>query len=114
MLILTLIILIGQIAIDNVLSNQAVTAEGLFRSALEKFTSSDHDKRHRYEKANILLAYGHLLQKWEKREEMGKRHINESYEMYRSLYDGSNRCDGIDEVFKGLTLTQAVQFQCPI
>ena len=102
--------MIGQIAIDNVLTNQAVTAEGLFRSALEKFTFSDHDKRHRYEKANILLAYGHLLQKWEKREDIGKRLNNESYEIYRSLY-GHDKCDGIDDAFKGLTLTQAVQFQ---
>ena len=109
---------LGQIAIDNVLSYQAVTAEGLFRSALDKFALSDHhDNRNRYEKANILLAYGHLLLKWEKREDMGKRLINESYEIYRSLYGNSNDnsiSNSIDDVFKGITLTQAIQFQCPI
>ena len=104
---------LGQIGIDNVLSTNAVTAEGLFRSSLDKFKHSNNDKRHLYEKANVLLAYGHLLQKWDKREESGKKLINESFDIYNSLYghDVSDKCDSIDDAFKGLRLTQVLQFQ---
>jgi hypothetical protein len=106
---------LGQIAIDNLLSTNAVTAEGLFRSALDKFkySNTNNDKRNVYEKANILLAYGHLLQKWDKREESGRRLIADSYDIYRSLHGHSvsSKCDTIDDVFKGLRLTQALQFQ---
>jgi hypothetical protein len=46
-----------------------VTAEGLFRSALDKFENSvaRGDPRHQAEQANTLIMFGELLKQWDKR-----------------------------------------------
>ena len=49
---------------------QAVQAEGLFRTALDKLSSpeADHDPRYASERAAVHRAYSALLSKWDRRE----------------------------------------------
>jgi hypothetical protein len=56
--------------------SQAVKAEGLYRSALQKLRSpyTVHDLRYRYEAAVTEGTYGRLLTKWEKREAVGNEY----------------------------------------
>lgn len=68
------------IATLNMKASQAVTAEGLFRSTLEKLALplAVHDIRYQYEHALVKGSYGQLLCKWEKRESMGKAYKEEA------------------------------------
>lgn len=70
----------------NVNSLQAVTAEGLYRTALQKFenTYAINNPRHLYENARCLHAYGTLLSKWEKRESQGQKHIQEAQALLKT------------------------------
>eukprot|EP00607_Mallomonas_marina_P010975 CAMPEP_0182424236 /NCGR_PEP_ID=MMETSP1167-20130531/10405_1 /TAXON_ID=2988 /ORGANISM="Mallomonas Sp, Strain CCMP3275" /LENGTH=434 /DNA_ID=CAMNT_0024603879 /DNA_START=213 /DNA_END=1517 /DNA_ORIENTATION=+ len=68
-------------------SGNAVTAEGLFRSAVDamKTPYALHDIRYKYELSVIQMAYGGLLSKWDKREVLGERFQKESQELLSSL-----------------------------
>lgn len=75
--------ILTNLAVAYTMNSQAVTAEGLFRSA------SDHlntpyvlsDQRNAYLKANCLYFYGSLLKKWEKRERSGDALQSEANEL---------------------------------
>ena len=89
---------------------EAVTAEGLFRAALDKINHSPFSvhnlgyvtydihindlrnvicftvvRRHQHEKARVLNAYGKLLLKWDKRENAGNDMLKESERVLASL-----------------------------
>lgn len=68
------------IACVNMQGAQAVTAEGLFRSAEEKLVSpfAKNDPRQLFESSLVTGYYGQLLCKWDKREAKGKESLEEA------------------------------------
>eukprot|EP01031_Cornospumella_fuschlensis_P025166 gene25166-30392_t len=58
---------------------QAVTAEGLFNASLSKLSGAwgKHNGVYVYEKGLCTAQYGHLLKRWEKREEKGVALVSE-------------------------------------
>jgi len=75
-------------AIIYMQGSQAVKAEGLFRSALQKFQSpyGQHDIRYQYEAALAKGYYGRLLTKWEKRESIGNQYRDEAKQVIDASY----------------------------
>lgn len=75
------------IAYINMSAAMAVTAEGLFRSAIDKLEGpySCNDPRFRYERMIAMGGYSVLLSKWEKREKDGQRLLDKATDIYEGL-----------------------------
>ena len=70
--------ILGKLALIYMLNYQAVTAEGLLRTALDALGSSScANPTDIYERSKISLLYGLLLLKWEKRETLGMAYIQD-------------------------------------
>ena len=71
--------ILGKLALIYMLNYQAVTAEGLLRTALDALASpACSNPIDTFERSRIFLLYGYLLVKWEKRENLGQKYIEES------------------------------------
>lgn len=68
---------------------QAVTAEGLFNSSVSKLSSAwgKQNSVYMYEEGLCKGQYGHLLKRWEKREERGEILVKEA----KGLVQGAGR-----------------------
>ena len=71
--------ILGKLALIYMFNYQAVTAEGLLRTALDALGSpSCANPVDVHERSKISLFYGSLLLKWEKRESLGMKYIQDS------------------------------------
>ncbi len=71
--------ILGKLALIYMLNYQAVTAEGLLRTALDALASpACSNPIDKFERSKILLLYGYLLVKWEKRENLGQKYLEDS------------------------------------
>lgn len=79
--------LLGLIAQNHLEAGQAVTAEGLFRSALDKLQTPFviKDIIHCFQRALLLHQYGILQTKWDKREEAGTKMLNQASVLLKTL-----------------------------
>lgn len=78
---------LSAVAYANMAASKAVTAEGLFRSALDKLEGpyANADPRFRYEHMAALGGYSLLLSKWEKRERDGAAMLGRAVKVFETL-----------------------------
>jgi len=78
---------LSAVAYANMAASKAVTAEGLFRSALDKLEGpyANADPRFRYEHMAALGGYSLLLSKWEKRERDGTAMLGRAVAVFETL-----------------------------
>ena len=75
------------VAYSNMAASMAVTAEGLFRSALDKLQGPHalSDPRYQFERLAALGGYSILLSKWERRERDGAAMLAEATRIFEAL-----------------------------
>lgn len=80
------------VADNHARAGQLMTAEGLYRAALDKGTSpcALFDPRYQYETALTRGVYGQLLGNWEKREETGEAMRTSALQELEKLRNKSN------------------------
>jgi tetratricopeptide (TPR) repeat protein len=78
---------LAEMARAHTRSMQAVSAEGLFRSAISKLSGPNASGEPRYalEAASVKMDYGKLLVEWDKREREGQKEIEQANKILENL-----------------------------